>query len=402
MPSPSTTTKRDATTKSPASNINPRKAANKAVVGSEKTESAGNVTSTRKEDVKPATIKKSTTVPSTTSQTKEITPDTSSTLNKPRRKPRKLNQEPRADPRPDSKVAALSASASNEELDALKSRVRGLEAKVEQLYKTAIDARSARSPRRRGKGRKGSSTTVDPNAATSASHVTRIEDLDDDEDESEEADNELIQLESELEVARQDLDSYLPRTRRTPSEEIDHIEEIPRDEQFARRTSERQVTFSGSYRIPIPTNVSVEDVKNIKSGVSAAQNIARTFLEQRRAAAAPNADQNLPTASQPPPRTSAPGKSKAAPSMVSVAIDNSGDKQSWGDWIGGYSMAITRAVKNIEHEAAVESQRGGTPSRGVSVQAEGVNSLPATKKSSSRRPPARAKISSEQVHGLMS
>jgi hypothetical protein len=72
-------------------------------------------------------------------------------------------------------------------------------------------------------------------------------------------------------------------------------------------------------------------------------------------------------------------------------------KQSWSEWIGGYSVAISRAVKSIEHEAAVESQRVGSSSTG--------GGTPAKKKkagSGNKRPGVKTKLSGEQVEGLMS
>jgi hypothetical protein len=72
-------------------------------------------------------------------------------------------------------------------------------------------------------------------------------------------------------------------------------------------------------------------------------------------------------------------------------------KQSWSEWIGGYSVAISRAVKSIEHEAAVESQRVATNSTG--------GGAPAKKKkagSGNKRPGVKTKLSGEQIEGLMS
>jgi hypothetical protein len=218
-----------------------------------------------------------------------------------------------------------------------------------------------------------------------------VQEVDDDE---EEADEELVRLEGELEVARQDLESYHPRTRRTTSADTEDVEEIDR----SIPGTDRQVTLSGSYRIPIPANVSVEDVKTIKSGVSAAQNVARSFLEQRRNAAALRAQEApspKPASTAKSAKATPPKPKRSMSSSMEVAVDNSEGKQSWGDWIGGYSMAITRAVSKIEHEAAMESQR--TPTGGG-----GKTSAPGTKKAGGKRPPARATLSGEQVHGLMS
>jgi hypothetical protein len=239
----------------------------------------------------------------------------------------------------------------------------------------------------------------------------------------EEADEELVRLEGELEVARQDLESFHPRpsNSRTMSGDTEDVEEIPR-ESASGYDGGRQVTLSGSYRIPIPANVSVEDVKTIKSGVSAAQNVARSFLEQRRAAASLRASQSdkepapgqfsKPGASKvPASKTGAaqPKPKRSLSSNMEVQVANNaegGGKQSWGEWIGGYSMAITRAVGKIEHEAAMESQRVGNGNGGgASKPAAGgarTGGAPGTKKVGVKRPPAKAQISSEQVNGLMS
>ncbi|KAI4665630.1 uncharacterized protein J4E78_003092 [Alternaria triticimaculans] len=339
----------------------------------------------------------------------------------PKKKPRKLNKEPTststdaAKPTTTSKTSADVPSPS--ELEALKSRVRGLEAKVEELYKAGAipDSRPGRSPRRRGKGRKVSSTAQVPTLSTTANESDpRVQEIADDEEE--EADEELVRLEGELEVARQDLEHFNPRSKGATSRGTDHVEEIDRDASGARAGTDRQVTLSGSYRIPIPANVNLEDVKTIKSGVSAAQNVARSFLEQRRAAAAVRATEN--NASSPQQQSSSrttkvpasksssattPKPKRSMSSTMEVAVDNSDGKQSWSEWIGGYSMAITRAVSKIEHEAAVEAQRGGGSASASRPSASGRRtSAPTSKKAAGKRPAAKATLSGEQVHGLMS
>lgn len=337
-------------------------------------------------------------------------PNEASTPIKPRRKPRKLNKDSAPETAQNSSTSASTKkdtdTTANVELEELKSRVRGLEAKVEQLYNSG-DVRGGRSPRRRGKGRKGSSSTQVPTVSTVANSAAKVQEIGDEE---EEADEELVRLEGELEVARQDLEAYRPRNRRTISQDTDNVEEIHRSGvglEDTANNNNRHVTLSGSYRIPLPTNVSLDDVKNIQSGVSAAQNVARSFLEQRRAAAALREQQNPPA--QP---TSAPSRSAKAAmpramssSMdVTVATDGEEGKQSWGEWIGGYSMAITRAVKNIEHEAAMESQKVATGSTSKKpAHTARTTSAPTSKKNNgAKRPGAKTKLSSDQVQGLMS
>lgn len=283
--------------------------------------------------------------------------------NRQRRRPRKLNKEPVSTQNAATTSTTATGSeavpsASTAELDALKSRVRGLEAKVEELYKST-EARTGRSPRRRGKGRKGSSATQIPTVSTVAEPAPVVDE--------EEADEELVRLENELEVARRDLEIYQPRTRprtrRSASGDTEYVEEIPRDNIGATEdtvtTGDRQVTLTGSYRIPLPSSVSVEDVKSIQSGVSAAQNVAKSFLEKRRAAQAAQASQNPKSTATPKAAPKASSKAAAKKPSSSMEVSKETDGQSWSEWFGGYSMAISRAVKNIEAEAAIESQRAG-------------------------------------------
>lgn len=349
--------------------------------------------------------------------------------NRQRRRPRKLNKEPTSTttsaPTPSSITATTSTStpkltsaptkadlapqASTTELEALKSRIRSLEAKVEQLYTS-----NTRSPRRRGKARKTSSATTVPTLSRSNTAETAtgtVEEIDDEE----EADEELVRLEGELEIARQDLDAYRPRrprTRRSESSaqyEDEDVEEVPRDD-FTPGTQNtaggKQVTLSGNYRIPLPANVSMTDVKHIQSGVSAAQNVAKSFLEQRRAQAKLNP--------QPPKATATPKAKGKAPASTAVSTETQGEGKSWGEWFGGYSVAITRAVKSIEAEAALETQRadGKRPTQaGRTASGKSAVVKPTTTKTNAgavsktgNRPPLKPRagnLSSEQVQGLM-
>jgi hypothetical protein len=310
----------------------------------------------------------------------------------PRRKPRKLNK----DPTPTTPAAASSNAKTtpiepptSAEIEALKSRVRGLEAKVEELYKSGSIDRPGRSPRRRGKGRKNSSQQQVPtlsNPKPKPSSDDEIEEIGrgDSAIEDEPGVEELVRLEGELESARQDLAAFRPRKGRQIDNE-DDVEDVPREDTAP---GNRHVTLSGSYRIPLPASVSVSDVKNIQSGVSAAQNVARSFLEQRRAAAAVKSStppQSKKTPSRPSPKS-------VSSSLEVIPAEMEGGKQSWSEWIGGYSVAISRAVKNIEHEAAVESQRAGGGGGGGGK-----------KKSTAagKRPGVKTKISGEQIDGLM-
>jgi hypothetical protein len=376
-------------TAAPSKQARSRKAANTEPSTAGRAGSAGGVV------LEKEAAKKSSTPKAAPSQVKDSKLQDAKTQDAPKKKPRKLNKEPTStsSTTPATKDAASTEAA---ELEALKSRVRGLEAKVEELYKSAPATTTPRSPRRRGKGRKNSSATTTAtlgNLSQKQDHQTQVQ------GEEEEADEELIRLEDELETARQDLALYnpsssRPRTRRTASEDTEYVEEIPRDRPGVNVGSDRQVTLSGSYRIPLPATLNPEDVKTIQSGVSAAQNVARSFLDQRRAnQALRNAQAD---AGPPPSSTSSASKAKKKKENVEPELQLSTDsagKQSWGEWIGGYSMAISRAVKNIEHEAAMEAQNQNARPRSART-----GSGTARKK----RPGVKTALSGEQVEGLMS
>ena len=407
----------NATPATPAKQARSRKAATPSQTEQGRAGSAGGVVLPKEPATKASasSAKKAAATPST----EDVTAPAAKT---PKKKPRKLNKEPTSTSTDAAKSTTASKTTADvpspSELEALKSRVRGLEAKVEELYKAGAipDSRPGRSPRRRGKGRKASSTAQVPTLSTTANETdSRVQEVGDDEEE--EADEELVRLEGELEVARQDLEHFNPRSSKgATSRGTEYVEEIDRDAPGARAGTERQVTLSGSYRIPIPANVNLEDVKTIKSGVSAAQNVARSFLEQRRAAAAVRATENNASSSQqqsssrttkvPASKSSSattPKPKRSMSSTMEVAVDNSDGKQSWSEWIGGYSLAITRAVSKIEHEAAVEAQRGGGSASASRPSAGGRRtSAPTSKKAAGKRPAAKATLSGEQVHGLMS
>ena len=297
------------------------------------------------------------------------------TSNKPRRRPRKLNRDaPTEDTSPTAAASSTAATdataptAPTAELEALKSRVRGLEAKVEELYKSS-DSRN-RSPRRRGKGRKNSSAQSVPTLNNTTTEMNE-----------EEADEELVRAEEELESARRDLEIFQPRNprpkaKRNTSGESDYIEEVPRDDtdNTSYNTEGRQVTLTGSYRIPLPSTLDMKDVKTIQSGVSAAQNVARSFLEQRRANRAASSSSNTTTS-----QASAKLSPKPSRKTSGMEITKETDGKSWGEWFGGYSMAISRAVKSIEAEAAIENQRAqaGTDPAGGPRRTAGGGKRPA-------------------------
>ncbi|KAF2646429.1 hypothetical protein P280DRAFT_464651 [Massarina eburnea CBS 473.64] len=332
--------------------------------------------------------------PATTASTTTAV-DSASGPNRQRRRPRKLNKEPTsgsaAANTSSATTAATPASPAEVELEALKSRVRGLEAKVEELY-ISTETRNGRSPRRRGKGRKGSSATQVPTLSSTAARI---------DDEEEGADEELVRLEDELETARRDLEIYKPhtrpRTKRSTSGDSDYIEEIPRDGNDTVAGRDRRVTLSGNYRIPLPANLDMKDVQKIQSGVSAAQNMAKSFLEQRRATQAAQV-------TTPPAAAASSSRPKAVVRKTSSppSMETRPERKSWGEWIGGYSMAISRAVKNIESEAAIESQRVGrtaAPKRSASMASKSTSMTGGAKRPGMKG--RQGNLSSDQVHGLM-
>lgn len=322
----------------------------------------------------------------------------------PKRKPRKLNKEPSTAVKD---TSVPSASTEVKELEALKSRVRGLEAKVEELYKSTPSVgagaggggAAARSPRRRGKGRKNSSATTTATLSGLAKEKetqspNQVPSLDDEE----EAEKELGRLEDELETARQDLALFhpststssgqnpRPRARRATADEGEEVEEVPRERPAVERPGvDRQVTLSGSYRIPLPASLNPEDVRTIQSGVAAARDVARSFLDQRRAGRGAPTDGGASTGAKPQKKRAQEGEGSEG------ARETEGGKVGWGEWIGGYSVAISRAVKSIEHEAAMEAQRpgGGSGRAGAEGGKRG------------KRPGAKTALSGEQIEGLM-
>ncbi|KAH6642130.1 hypothetical protein C7974DRAFT_95874 [Boeremia exigua] len=314
----------------------------------------------------------------------------------PKRKPRKLNKEPTSTPTP-SAAAKDPPFPSAAELEALKARVRGLEARVEDLYKAApapsaaTPAATPRSPRRRGKSRKTSSATTTATLGTLRDEREREqsgavdEDADADADAyaDADADAELGRLEDELAVARRALALSQPPLRHANADA--DVEDIPRDRGPAVGAPDRLVTLSGSYRIPLPASLNPADVATIQSGVAAARDVARSFMEQRRA----SADRASTSASGGGGAKTGRASARSQEGGVEAGEGQAG-RQGWGEWIGGYSMAISRAVKSIEHEAAMEAQRPGQARTGTGGAAR------------KKRPAAKTVISGEQIQGLMS
>lgn len=173
---------------------------------------------------------------------------------------------------------------------------------------------------------------------------------------------EVEDIVNELEGARRDLAAF-----RSSEDDDNDVEEIPRNDGVRnenKNSTGKHVTLSGSYRIPLPSSISPADISHIQSGVTAAQNVARSILENRRS---PNT--NTPT-------SSGNGKQRPSPKSVSSSLEIEergleGGRKSWSEWIGGYSVAITRAVGKMEYEAGVESREGGDGRSGGRDKGEG-------------------------------
>lgn len=104
---------------------------------------------------------------------------------------------------------------------------------------------------------------------------------------------EFANLQQELENARDELSSLHTRednqiaiskrkTRTTPSDEVEEIPRLPPGMEARRRPLGRAVTLSGRYDIPLPATVRAEDLETIKRGINSAQNLARSFMDERR------------------------------------------------------------------------------------------------------------------------
>jgi hypothetical protein len=173
-----------------------------------------------------------------------------------RRRPKKLNSNgdglTATAPAANKKDPGISS-----EVEELKSRVRGIEAQVQELLHRPVPAN--KTPRRRLRNQKGQ--------------------------ESESVD-EMEKLQQDLEAARGELSNLRTRAKAAESQdEEDEVEEIPRLQEPGLERPQlpsRAVTLSGSYRIPLPTSVRNDDLLAIQRGISSAQNVARSFLDARR------------------------------------------------------------------------------------------------------------------------
>ncbi|KAJ9662105.1 hypothetical protein H2201_006213 [Coniosporium apollinis] len=244
----------------------------------------------------------------------------------PRRQPRKLNR-PAATPQsspPSGPEPTQSQQQSNggvpvdNELEALKNRVKELEAQVQELYARPV---VPKPPRKRGQGRKKQEAS------------------------------ELQRLQEELEAARKELEAVKlvghgtpkgtpkpkadePASAQGESQQPGAVTEAQEDEEsdddaetILRSSppalsphSDREVTLSGSYSVRLPPSLSMKDVRAIQNGVTSAGNIARSLA----------AEYNAWQATQ------------------------SADRGSWSQWFGSCSASIARIANEVQGEAFVE------------------------------------------------
>ncbi|KAF2092645.1 hypothetical protein NA57DRAFT_82014 [Rhizodiscina lignyota] len=271
-----------------------------------------------------------------------------------RRRPRKLNRNRSANavsgPQPASTDTSQVPNAPVQgEIEALKARVRDLESQVRELYERP-QAYTARSPRRRGKGRKSSQD------ATGAPN----EELAKLQEELVIAQNELAALRVKAAISptpaaaptrstqpptatpspRHDTrQNSWPRTRPRPKRDVDSdndVEDVHRTGvptvDGSDEPSQRAVTLSGNYKIRLPDSLNMNDVRAIQDGVASASNIART-LAANRASSAVN----------------------SGPHAAGTDRDGVNGGKSWSEWFGSYSSSIARLMHNVEADAAVQS-----------------------------------------------
>lgn len=192
------------------------------------------------------------------------------------------------------------------EIEALKSRVEGIESQLHELLQRAPPKLSRRRQRQRKPG--------EPEAQS-------------------EPQKELVQLESELRSARKELEHIRSRSSTRSErastiaeEEEEDVEEIPRPSAptVASRPTPRAVTLSGSYRLPIPFSASEAELQSIQAGITQAQRLARRFLEAN-------------------PLYDSVSTERAFVSRNTVTRSG----ESWSEWYGGYNMSVSRPSKTI-------------------------------------------------------
>ncbi|KIW03046.1 uncharacterized protein PV09_05698 [Verruconis gallopava] len=226
------------------------------------------------------------------------------------------------------------------EVQALKSKVYEIEQQVREiLLRPQGPPKSARRRQRHQKGQRASTPPAEEAAEARAAEDAAL---------ASHARDELRRLQRELDAAQSELLSLRAREE-SPSRpgpgrgaDDDGAEEIPRlqdpgVEVRRPRPLGRAITLTGSYRIPLPVDVSSEDLDAIGRGIRSAQNVARSFISDFEHARALGAAAS--SSSSLPPRRQREG-------------DGSG---SWSEWFGGYSMSIARAVEGVRLTSRIQT-----------------------------------------------
>jgi hypothetical protein len=304
---------------------------------------------------------------------------------KRKRRPKKITN--KAEEQTGKRIETVPAQKSTDvtvEVKALKSKVQEIEAQVQEiLLRPAAPTKSAR---RRARQQKGA-------ASSAASTGNEPDDTTEEKDaESHEATTANLQrLQDELKDAQEELvalrDKKAAAASTSQPEEEDDVEDIPRIhgpglvETQRPRPLGRAVTLSGSYRIPIPVNVTDSDFDAISKGIRSAQNIARSFIDSS-------------------------AESRRVPDRPAQASSNAGSSNSsWSEWIGGYTMSIAKAVDKVRITSNMETVPERPAIAGRSETAPPTRRKPQKlemrNKKRSDLPGARRKLSDTQVAGLL-
>jgi len=158
------------------------------------------------------------------------------------------------------------------------------------------------------------------------------------------------------------------------AEEDDDIEEIPRTT-FPSSTepitnngngtvSRHSVTFSGSYRIPLPASISDRDVRAVQRGLSGVQSIAKKVLAEARAtrssssstyrASTRSRGDSQEARSQSQSHKQQQQRSSSSPANATTAKGS--ETGGWSEWIGGYTMSVARMVSAVQLQTDLPKQ----------------------------------------------
>jgi hypothetical protein len=261
-------------------------------------------------------------LPSNTGSTSPAEPASSNNArpshSKNRRRPKKLNREASttANPIPEGDGGLLEQKQENDisrEISALRARVGDIETQVREMI-VKMGQTAGKPSRRRLRKNK-----VEP-GETDAEELERLR-------------SDLVNANRELELLKRDSQALTDNNRVSDQEEMDEeddeIEEIPRsnEDPLARpgpNPMQRSLTFSGSYRINLPSAVSDSDLKAVQTGLSGVQNIARKVIAEAQVG-----DQSISEASE---------------------VHGTRSGSGWSSWFGGYSLSIARFVNNMHVE----------------------------------------------------